>query len=122
MNHKKKIIKWVGLDDEKEVIVRYKINEGDIFVTSFGYDAHLSTFYKVISKTEKRVSLIKLGTIHLPGGTFASYQVLPGEPITMLRGRKPTISGSIIDSDTLKIDGELGDRWNGKPIENYNHH
>ncbi len=52
-----------------------KINEGDIFCSSWGYDQTNIDFYQVVKKTDKTLKLRKVATHAIHNGDSSGYTV-----------------------------------------------
>jgi hypothetical protein len=117
---------------------------GDIYVATWGYDANIADFYRVIKSTKTTVTVEKLETVSLHTGNryeegdlvtagdkvrtekeWGDYDpelntrpIIKETPIVFRRKLKPYWNGGYYFRD----DNAFAKKWDGKPILEYNHH
>lgn len=104
------------------------IKQGDVLVSHWGYDAHLSDFYIVKKRTAKMVEVIQLRDHHVNGYGMEGWDVAPmvplqevGKPIrrrVKVKSRWDELEVEYIDID----DYERAYVWDGKPVHNFDWH
>lgn len=97
--------------------------EGDVLVSTWGYDARLATFWKVLKVTAKTVKIVELKDQRHTGDWFKGTS----EPIlndNYGKVENPRIKD--FRSDGVKClktkDYGYAYLWDGKPVNTYNHH
>ena len=97
--------------------MKYKV--GDILVSTWGYEARLATFWKVLKVTAKTVKIAKI-TANIKTGDWWAGADVPDLNSPLGRTENPRIRPN---SDYLKTkDYGLAYLWDGKPVSTYNHH
>lgn len=98
------------------------IKPGDILVGTFGYEANIAEFYKVIKRTKSMVTLVRLASNRTSTG-YSEWSETPtditkGEPFR--RKAKPSYYGL---GERVQINSYLNAYvWSGKPVSCYNYH
>lgn len=98
------------------------IKEGDILVSTFGYDARITTFTKVLKRTAKSVTIARLLNLESTGdwmdGTSAPSAKSELGPTSCRK-----ISMWYDNSCECINDGYgVASLWDGNPVRTYNHH
>ena len=100
-----------------------QIEQGDILVATWGYDAAISDFYVVLKRTPKTVELAHLRTHEQPLGNYYTdgwsatpTDVVDGKPF---RRRVASYDGEEYVGISSYANAYL---WNGKPVHNFNWH
>lgn len=100
-----------------------KIQKGKILVYTWGYDAHLATFYYVVSTTPKSAKLAKIeNTVNTGSWHSGTAAVDTTKPLVL---SKTIISKRIKgegEGEYLSMDHGNARVWKGTPINTYNHH
>ena len=94
---------------------------GDILVSTFGYEARIATFWKVVGKTAKSVKIARM----LDGVATGDWSdgTSSANPNSRL-GKTVTkrVMSSYDGSDCVKTEYGYAYAWDGKPVKTYNHH
>lgn len=98
-----------------------KINAGDILVSARGFDAIYSDFYKVIKRTAKSVTLVKLKSKTVDNRGYEGWDVMPTYVETGKAFRR-AVKVSDLDEYINVSDWESAFKWDGKPVENVDWH
>lgn len=104
-----------------------KIKVGDVLVRTWGYDARLANFYKVIARTPASVKVRELDQIRAgdwhdgtstPTDTFkANAEEFRPRVKVMTSFRNENVM-----NEYVTIKDNLCDIWDGNPVKTYNHH
>ena len=97
------------------------IKKGDIISGSYGYDACLTRFYRVITRTEKTVTLVQLRTVAIGPCSYEGYEVVPGDEVGE-PFRKKVKAGSYWGEYVDITSYMSAFPWDGEPELNYNWH
>ena len=94
---------------------------GDILVNTFGYDARIATFWKVVGKTAKSVKIARMLDTYSTGdwsdGTTAAKTDSRLGNVTTRR-----LTNSYDNRPCVKTEYGFAYVWDGKPLRTYNHH
>lgn len=96
------------------------IKTGDILVSTWGYDACLATFYKVLKRTPQTVSVVELDQQHT-----GSWHAGTAMPLSSRRPGKPKsfkVHSHAGYEYILPRGAYTARKWNGMPVATYNHH
>jgi len=109
-----------------------KLNVGDIFVATGGYDANFAFFYKVVKITEKSARLVPIGSKIVKhgdncmehGSVVADETSVPSSTrnAKMCRKNTSSYSGDYVFKVASGGFCEYAYRWDGNPIRTYNYH
>jgi hypothetical protein len=105
-----------------------KVSPKDIYVATWGYEANFADFYEVVSVTKsgKSAKLRHLGNKKTsPATSCMDYGSSVAD--TSVTGREGITTRRIHDNGSYGISFKVGNyktafKWNGDPIEEYNHH
>lgn len=98
-----------------------KIEVGSILHGSYGYEASISDFFKVVKRTPKQVVIVKLRRHDVGTGCMEWTAVPTDEEIGKPMRRK--VQHSKYFGEYVGINSyENAYVWDGKPVENYNYH
>jgi hypothetical protein len=122
-----------------QTIVKNTINEGDILVAQWGYEANNVNYFKVLKRTKTFVEVAEVEAEYVPGdtGIYDGRYVQPsntfknwslwndgtrvdnGQPLVLRRKVKTHRDGgeyaNLCEYAHMNI-------WNGRPQVDYNHH
>lgn len=98
-----------------------KIKIGDILVSTYGYDARLAAFWKVVARTAKTVKICRLRDI-IHTGTWADGAAapMPNSKMGVMLTKKIQIEHT--GYEYVRTDRGEASLWDGKPVNTYNHH
>lgn len=97
-----------------------RIEEGDILVGSFGYEASIAKWYRVLKRTQKTVVLQELEGKRLGGGLMDWTEVPTDEECGKPFRRKVHSWG---DSEHVQVEDYIyAYIWDGSPECCYNYH
>ena len=100
-------------DDE----VTTGLKPGDIMVSIWGHDVDIVDFYRVVSRKEKSVVLVKIGK-KKKALSWQHCTVLPDESTTRGPQIRRKIGVDYKGEEDVKIEkGELAKLWKGQPVE-----
>jgi len=95
------------------------MKEGTILVSTWGYDARLATFWKVLKVTAKSVKIAKINR-NLNAGDWFAGSAMPDLASGLGEVEMPRIRPNY-DGLKTKHYG-FAYLWDGKPVSTYNHH
>jgi hypothetical protein len=98
-----------------------KIKLGDILVSTYGYDAGLANFYKVVARTAKTVKICRLHDI-VHTGNWVDGTAAPKPDSRMGDMLTKKIHVGHNGYEYLDTDLGMASLWDGKPVNTYNHH
>ena len=98
-----------------------KIKVGDILVSTWGYDACIADFYKVVGRTTASLKLVRLQNKNAGDWVAGTSEPDLGRPSY---GKISTarLKSYYTGSECVKVNGHIASLWNGKPVSTYNHH
>lgn len=106
-----------------------KISVGDILVCTWGYEACLANFYRVVARTDKSIKVRELDQIRTGGwieGTAApkiNPDVFLGEVIKTVRVKSHQHhKDPNLFIEYVRIDDHFCTKWSGVPVATFNHH
>ena len=97
------------------------IKVGDILLSTWGYDACIADFYKVVGRTAASLKIVCLqnrNTGDWVAGTSEPIVNFPATCKVITARLKSYYDGS----ECVKVNGHIASLWNGKPVATYNHH
>lgn len=100
-----------------------KIEVGDILVSTFGYDARLACFWKVLKRTAKSVTIARL-LDHDRTGDWCDGTDAPAKNSRLGETMSKRVKPSWQEGEETFNTGGYGYayQWDGKPVRTYNHH
>ena len=101
-----------------------RIEAGDILCASFGYEAQLTDFYKVVKRTPKQVELVRLKERCFDYHGMEGWMVEPTDEEIGDSFRRKVKADWYDGEECVKVRdyGSVARLWSGKPIHNYNWH
>lgn len=95
---------------------------GDILVSTWGYEARLATFFKVIGVTAKSVKLAEL-VDQVRTGDWMSGTAKPAPNSRLGETVTKRVKANYAGTPCVKINSfSTAYKWDGNPIQTYNHH
>lgn len=98
----------------------HEVSVGDIFCGTYGFEACIAKFMKVVAVKNTMVHLIELGQVHTGNwfaGTATPTDATVGDVIVKKMQKRPDENVFIRFDTYLRMY-----KWNGKPVDTYNHH
>lgn len=89
---------------------------GDILFGTWGYNMTLPAFFKVIKKTAKQFTVVKLSKKLASGHYNGSFEEIPDDSKLESDLKKLPIKARINKRNNLVIDGVYVRLWDGKPV------
>jgi hypothetical protein len=99
-----------------------RIKVGDVLVSTFGYEACIPCFWKVLARTSKSLRIARLLDVKNTGnwddGTAMPLPNSRVSDVSMLKRIHETVRCEYVDT------GGRGAAypWSGEPVTSYNHH
>lgn len=97
------------------------IKEGDILYSTFGYDAQIVCFWKVLKRSAKQATLARLNNI-TTGDCFDGSTVADLNSPTKEIIRKKVGTWASRNCESVNTGYGVTLHWDGEPLKTYNHH
>ena len=100
--------------------MKSKIEVGDILLSTWGYDACIADFYKVIARKSKTIVMQRMSSTS--SGDWVAGLSKPEVPEKLFGDPIRRLLKTNRDHEYVKCDHSVACVWNGNPVNTYNHH
>lgn len=98
-----------------------KIKVGDILISTFGYDARIACFWKVVARTQKSLKIARLLDHDKTGGWDAGTDK-PAKDSRLGEVKTKRLIVKYDDTEMVNTGYGFASIWNGEAVNTYNHH